>query len=179
MRTPDGNNTLGREVVVPLKQLSDFWISLGLPLFNCEMEVDLSLSEDYILSQINRTPAVPANPNETLANPRIRATSSSEAKFQINNAKLYVPVVTLSIDNNIFFKKIKPRFKRRIFWNKYRSEITTQPRNNDLDYMIDPTFKNINRLFVLSFKNGFNDPTRDSFDKYFMPLVEVKDFNAF
>ena len=45
--------------------------------------------------------------------------------------------------------------------------------------MIDPTFRNINRLFVLSFKNGDNDPTRDSFDEYQIPLlVEIKDFNV-
>ena len=44
--------------------------------------------------------------------------------------------------------------------------------------MIDPTLSNINRLFVLSFKNGDGDPTRNSFDKYYMPSVEIKDFNA-
>ena len=44
--------------------------------------------------------------------------------------------------------------------------------------MIDPKFRNINRLFVLSLKNGDNDPTRGSFAKYYMPLVEIKDFNA-
>ena len=49
----------------------------------------------------------------------------------------------------------------------------------DLDYMIDPTFRKINRLFVVSFKNGDNDPTRDYFDKYYMSLVEIKDFNVF
>ena len=38
--------------------------------------------------------------------------------------------------------------------------------------------RNINRLFVLSLKNGNDDRTRDSFDKYYMPLVEIKDFNA-
>ena len=74
-------------------------------------------------------------------------------------------------------ENIKQGFKRTISWNKYRSEITTQPKNN-LDYLIDPTFRNINRLFDLSFTNGNNDPTRDSFDKYYVPLVEIKDFNA-
>ena len=54
----------------------------------------------------------------------------------------------------------------------------TQPKNNNLDYMIDPTFRNINRLFVFSFKNGDNDLTKNSFDKDYMPLVEVKEFNA-
>ena len=44
--------------------------------------------------------------------------------------------------------------------------------------MIDPTFTNIKRLFVLSFKNSNDNPTRDSFDKYYMPLVEIKNFNA-
>ena len=44
--------------------------------------------------------------------------------------------------------------------------------------MIDPTFRNINRLLVLSFKNGNIDPMKDSFHKYYMPLVEIKDFHA-
>ena len=56
-------------------------------------------------------------------------------------------------------------------------QITTQPEKNNLYYMIDPTFRNINR-FVLSFKNGDSDPERNSFDKHYMPLVEFKDFNA-
>ena len=106
-------------------------------------------------------------------------TETTGAKFQITNTKFYVPVVTVSINDNIkFLENIKLGFKRTISWNKYRSEITTQTKNNNLDYLIDPTFRNINRLFVISFKNGDNDPTRDSFDKYFMPLVEIKDFNA-
>ena len=62
--------------------------------------------------------------------------------------------------------------------NKYRSEITTQPKSNNLVYLIDQTIGNINRLFLLLFKNANNDPTRYSFDKYYMPLVEIKDFNA-
>ena len=81
-------------------------------------------------------------------------------------------------DNIKFLENIKQGFKRAISWNKYRSEIATQSKNNNLDYLIDPTFRNINRLFVLSFKNGNNDPTRDSFEKYYMPLVKIKDFNA-
>ena len=65
------------------------------------------------------------------------ATYSTWATFQINNAKLYAPVFT-------------------ILWNKLRSEIATQPKNNNLDYLINPIFKNINRLIVLN-----DDPTRD------------------
>ena len=56
--------------------------------------------------------------------------------------------------------------------------MTTQHKNNNLDHMIDPIFQNINRLFVLSFKNGDNYPTGDSFDKYYILLVEIQDLNA-
>ena len=56
----------------------------------------------------------------------------------IISAKLNVPVIPLSINNNIkFLENLKQRFKRTISWNKYRSKITTQPKNNNLDYMID------------------------------------------
>ena len=101
------------------------------------------------------------------------------ATFQINNVRLYVQVVTLSTNNHIkVLENIKQEFERTISWNKYRSETTKQPKNINLDYLIDPAFRNINRLFVLSFKNGNDDPKRDSFVKYNMPLVEIKDFNA-
>ena len=97
----------------------------------------------------------------------------------ITSTKIYVSVVTLSINYNIkFLEKIKQGFKRTISWNKFRSEITTQTKINNLDYFIDPTFRNINRFFVVSFKNGNNDPTKDYFNKNYMPLVEIKDFNA-
>ena len=85
----------------------------------------------------------------------------------------------MSVNDNIkFLENINQGFKRTISWNKYRSGITTQTKNSNLDYLIDPLFRNINRLFVLSFKNGNDDPTRNSFDEYYMPLAEVKDFNA-
>ena len=110
---------------------------------------------------------------------RYQVTSQrTSATFQIDNAKLYVPVATLSINNNIkFLENITQGFKRIISWNKYRSEITTQPKNISLNYLIDLTFRNINRLSVISFKNGNNNLTRGSFDKYYMQLVETKDFN--
>ena len=44
--------------------------------------------------------------------------------------------------------------------------------------MIDPTIRNINRLFVLSFKNSKNDPTRNYYDEYYMQIAEIQDFNA-
>ena len=98
--------------------------------------------------------------------------------FAITSINLYVPVVTLSIKNNIkFLENIMQGFKRTISWNKYRPEITMQLKNNNLHYMIDPIIRNINRLFVFSFKKSDNYPMRDFFGKYYMPLVEIKDFN--
>ena len=77
-------------------------------------------------------------------------------------------------DKIILLENIKKGFKR----TEYRSEITTQAKNNILEYLIDATFMIINSLFVLSFKNGNDNPTRDSFDKHYMPLTEITDFNA-
>ena len=92
---------------------------------NCEIELDLSLSRYCIISKLSRTPAAPANPPV----PSIEATETTGATFQINNAKLYVPAVTLSINDNIkFLENIKQGFKRTRSWNKYRSEITTTPK---------------------------------------------------
>ena len=114
--------------------------------------------------------------NANPPNPLIQATAATtSATFQINNAKLYVSLATFSInDNIIFLENIKQGFNRTSSWKKYRSEITTQTKSNTLDYLIDPTFRNINRLLALSFKNDNDDPTRDYFDQYYMPLVESK-----
>ena len=67
---------------------------------------------------------------------------------------MHVPVVTLSTeDDNNFLEQLKSGFKRIIRWNKYRSEMTNQNKNNNLNYLTDPTFYKVNRLFVLSFQN--------------------------
>ena len=159
--------------------MSIFWRSLELPLINCEIELDLSWSRNCIISEISRTAAVGGNADANPPVPAGEATLITGTTFQINNTKLYVPVVTLFIKNNIkFLEYVKQRFRTTVFWNKYRSEITTQVKIKNLNCLIDPTFRHINRLFILSFKNGDNDPTRDSFDKYYMPLAGIKDFNA-
>ena len=106
------------------------------------------------------------------------AIQTTGTSFQINKAKLCVSAVALSSNDNIkFVETIKEGFKRTISLNKYRSEITTQAENNNLDYLIGPAFRNIIRLFVLSFKNCDNNSTRNSFDEFYLPLVEIKDFN--
>ena len=66
-------------------------------------------------------------------------------------------------DDIKFFENLKQGLKRTIYLNKYKLKVTTQPNDNNLDYMIDPTFRIINRLFVQSFKAGGNDSTRNLF----------------
>ena len=123
---------------------------------------------------ISITHEVPANPDGNPPTYCVSPTITSDAVFQTNSSwsTPYFPVVTLSINDNIkFLENIKQVPKITDSQNKYRSEVKAQLRNNNLDYMIDPTFKNINRFFVNSCKNVNNDPTRNSFDKYYMPLV--------
>ena len=86
------------------------------------------------------------------------------------------PVVTLSAENdNKLLEKVKTGFKRKIKWNKYISEMSNQTKNNNLNYLIDPIFTNVNRLLVLTFEN---EDDRTSFSKYYLPKVLIKDFNV-
>ena len=84
--------------------------------------------------------------------------------------------MTLSTENDKrLLEQLRTGFKRTIKWNKYRSEMTNQTKNNNLNYLIDSTFTKVNRLFVLLFENK-NDIT--SFLKYYAPNVEIKHFNV-
>ena len=109
------------------------------------------------------------------ANPRVYEIDNPEdAIFKIADIKLYVPVVTLSKENDIqLLEQLKTGFKRTIKWNKYRSQMSIQPQNNNLNYLIDPTFINVNRLFVLSFPKNNNIDSRYSFSNYCVPKVKV------
>ena len=108
------------------------------------------------------------------ARPAINASTGST--FKITDTKLYVPVVTLSTqEDNKLLRQLKTGFKRTIKWNKYRLEMSNKTKNNNLDYLIDSTFFKVNRLIVLSFETG---DYRVSYSKYYTPNVEIKDFNV-
>ena len=103
--------------------------------------------------------------------------------FQTRDTKLDVPVVTLPKENfkNIF-EQLKSEFKRTVKWDKYRSQMTVQGDNNNLNFLIDPNFTRVNRLFVLSFEvieeNNVKKDYRDDGLHYYVPNVEIKDFNV-
>ena len=139
-------------------------------MINCIIKLDFRGEGNYIITEISRT----FREVDPTADPAVyeRKSQATSEKFQINNAKLYVLVVTLSSnDNTKILENIKQGFKRKISCNKYRSEITKQPKNNDFNYLIDPTFTKINRLFLLSLKNDDNDPTR-----HFNSLTDINHF---
>ena len=118
------------------------WRKLNIPLINCEVEIILSWSKNCLLADM--TVRAAGNNNDP---PAIVAPTRLE--FQIKDTKLYVPVVTLSKENNIkLLEKLKSEFKRIIKWNKYRSQMAIQnnSNNNNLNYLIHPTFTNVNRL---------------------------------
>ena len=101
--------------------------------------------------------------------------SPTGATLAINDCKLYIPVVTLSKDDEIkLLTNLKSGFKREIIWNKYRSQMTTEAINN-LNILIDPTFTNVNRLFVLAYQNADD---RQSYDEFDLPKVMIKDYNV-
>ena len=98
------------------------------------------------------------------------------ATLTINDCKLYIPVITLSKDDGIkLLTNLKSGFTKEIEWNKYRSQMSAEANNNNLNILIDPTFTNINRLFVLAYQTADD---RQSFHQFYLPKVIVKDFNV-
>ena len=104
------------------------------------------------------------------------SSATGETKFAITETKLYVPVVTLSTEDNAkLLQQLKSNFKRKINWNKYESSVKTFAQNRYLNYLINPSFRGVNRLFVLSFEN---EDDRISHSMYYLPKVEIKDYNV-
>ena len=101
--------------------------------------------------------------------------SNGAGTFAITDTKLYVPAVTLSTQENTkFLQQLKSGFKRVINWNKYLSKPELLAQNPNLNHLIESRFQGVNRLFVLAFEN---DDDRTSSDEYYLPTVEIKDYN--
>ena len=153
-RTGNGG-TKDVEIIVPLKYLSNFWRTLEIPLINCEVNLILTWSSTCVLISTDI-------PNQN-------------ATFAITDTKLYVPVVTLSTQENTkFFQQLKSGFKRVINWNKYLSKPELLAQNPNFNHLVEPSFQGVNRLFVLAFEND-DDRTND--DEYYLPTIEIKDYN--
>ena len=137
-----------------------------MPLINCEVSLNLTWFRECEITSMEK---------RVITNTQ-RDTSPTNATFQITDGKLYVPVVTLSTENDkTLLEQLRTGFKRTIKWNKYRPEMTNQTRNNNLNYLINPTFTKVNRFFVFCFEN---EEDRTSFFKHYVPNVQIKDFNV-
>ena len=124
-----------------------------MPLIPCEVNLILTWSKGCLITN-----------------------SEGEAELAITKTKLYVPVITLSTqDNAKLLQQLKSGFKRMINWNKYESSIKTYAQNRYLNDLINPSFQGLNRLFVLSFKN---EDQRKSHSTYYLLKVEIKDYNV-
>ena len=77
--------------------------------------------------------------------------------------------------NGKLLTNLKSGFKREIIWNKYRSQMTTEAVNNNLNILIDPTFTNVNRLFVLAYRTADDGQL---FSQFYLARVMVKDYNV-
>ena len=138
--------------MVPLKYLSNFRITREMPLIDCEIELILTQSANCVIIS---TTIADQNPT-----------------FTITETNLYVPIVTLSTqDNTKLLPQLKSGFKRTISWNKYPAKPELLVQNPNLNHLIEPSFQGVNRLFVLAFEN---DNQRTSKKRYYIPNVEKK-----
>ena len=122
-------------------------------LINCEVNLILTWSKDCVITN-----------------------STDAGKFEITNTRFYVPVVTLSTqDNAKLLQQLKTGFKRKINWNKYESDIKTYAQNRYLNHLINPSFQWVIRLFLIPFEN---EDQRKSHSTYYLPKIEIKDYNV-
>ena len=128
-----------------------------MPLISCEVSLELKWNKNCVTASLEEV-QIEAGPPAVNASP-------TGAALATNDCKLYIPVVTLSKYDKIkLLTNLKSGFTREIIWNKYRSQMTTETTNNNLNILIDPTFTNVNRLFVLAYQTA-ND--RQSFSQFF------------
>ena len=153
-----GVRRLNVKVVVPLKYLSNFFRSLEMSLINCKIKLNLTWKKECVLS-----------------------TGAGEAVFIINETKLYVPVVTLSKeDNKDFIEQQNKGLQKSIYWNEYKTkEINEHADANVFKYInLDPSFQDVNRLFVMAYNRANGQPTRNGPRKYYLPRISLDKYNV-
>ena len=142
--------------MIPLKHLSNFWRTFEMPLINCDVELIFTWSANCVVISTGV-----ANQNPTIT---------------ITETTLHVPVVTLlTQDHAKLLPQLRFGFKRKISWNKYLAKPELLAQNSNLNHLIEPSFQGVNRLFVLAFEN---DDQRTSNKRYYIPNVEIKDYNV-
>ena len=127
-QTNDDREINGIEIMVPLKYLSNFSRTLEMPLINCEIELILNWTRNSVIISTDVANQIPT--------------------FTITETAFHVPVVTLSTqDNAKLLPQLKNGFKRTVNWNKYLAKPELLAQNANLNYLIEPSFQGVNRLF--------------------------------
>ena len=150
------NGTKNVEIMVSLKYLSNFWRTLEILVIYCEINLILTWSVNCFV---------------------FNASGNQAITFAITETKFYVPVVTLSAEDNVkLLQQLKSGFKCTSNWNKFHSKTETLTAANPyLDFLIDPGFLRVNRYFVLPF-NALDDRRRHS--RCYSPTAKVEDYNV-
>ena len=146
------------KVVVPLKYLSNLFRSLEMPLINCKIKLNLTWKKKCVLS-----------------------TDAGDAVFIINDTEMYVPVVTLSKeDNKDLIEQQNKGFQRSIYWNEYKTkEINENADANVFKYInLDPSFQGVHRFFVMAYIRVDGQPTRNGQRKYYLPRIDLEKYNV-
>ena len=127
-----------------------------MPLINCEVNLIFNWSANCVIVSTNA--------------------ANQGATFTVTETRFDVPVVTLSTqDNAKLLLQLKSGFKRTTNWNKYLSKPELLAQYPNLSHLVEPSFQGINRFFVLAFEN---DTQRTSNKRYYLPNVEIKDYNV-
>ena len=117
--------------MVPLKYFSNFWRTLEMPLSHCGVELILDWPANCVTIYTDIA-------NKVLI-------------FTITETNLYVPIVTLSTqDNAKLLPQLKSGFKRTISWNKYLSKPELLAQNPNLIHLVEPIFQGVKRLFCFN-----------------------------
>ena len=170
---PAVNNLVKAEkdvkIVVPLKNLSNFMFNLDFLMINSEIELVLKWTEDCVLTQKATREPKDREDGSPVLNPVAAINRPEDLKFSVTDCEMYVPVLTLQAEyQNQLYKDLKTGISIDFIWSKYRSQMINQTATNNLNFLIDPTFNNVNRLFILAFPN---EEDRRSFSKYYAPTA--------
>ena len=144
-----------------------------MPLISCEVSLELKWNKNCVITSQEQR-----NVDDGL--PVVTDNAPTGATLNITDCKLYIPIVTLAKDDEIkLLTNLTSGLKREIMWNKCRSQMSTEAINNKLNILIDPTFTNVNRLFVSAYQvDANNNDDRQSFSEFYLPRTMVKDFNV-
>ena len=108
----------------------------------------------------------------------ILSSAGTDATFKITDAKLYVTIVTLKTEDNTKLSKLLSEgFERPIYWNRYKIIFKSYNENEYIRERLDASLQGINKLFVLPYAHGNNITNENSYRKYFLPRLKIKNYN--